>query len=272
MYRIFIFASVLLTFTSCFQERIELDYNVDENKKLVITSWISTLDDPQFVSVSQTVNYLGAYTPAGVSGAIVSIADELQTYTLTEKEQGQYHLPADWVARVGDIYQLTVQYDGKEYTASHQMRPGVEIENPRYQIAQDDEFIDSLKIYETAFDFQELPGEGDAYYGIDYIKGSPAKDSLYNGSYADDRFLDGLYFEEIVLSEDDRYFQIGDTVVVDFYSIGVETSDHLQEIENEIFRGSPFDAPPANVKTNISGGAVGYFLVADGRRVEMVIQ
>lgn len=272
MYRLIVFSFFILTFTACFTERIDLDNNVDDNKKLVITGWINSLDEPQFITISNTINYLGEFKPDGVSGAVVTLADETNTYDLIEKEKGNYYLPNDWEAQVGQEYALKVNYENLEYTARHKMNACPELENAGYLVAEDEEFIDSLKIYETVVDFQEIPGEGDAYFGLDYLKGSLAGDSLINGSYADDRFFDGVYFEEVIFSEDDRYFALGDTAIVEFYSIGLETSEFLQDIENEIFRGSPFDAPPANIRTNITGGAIGYFITSDARQVEIIIE
>ncbi len=262
-------ALIITTFSSCFKERIELDYNVDENKKLVITGWINSLDEAQFVSISQTVNYLGGFTPEMVGGAAVTLQDNSTTYDLDEKETGFYFLPDTWIPQVGDTYKLVVTYDGKEYTSTHVMRACPEIENLDYF---ETEIRDSVVLHETVFSFQEIPGEGDAYFGVDYLKGTLAADSITNGGYADDAFADGQYIDGVLLSEDDRYFELGDTAVVELFSIGLETAEFLQDIENEIYRGSPFDAPPANVRTNIEGGAIGYFIISDARRAEIVIE
>ena len=92
------------------------------------------------------------------------------------------------------------------------------------------------------------------------------------GQFTNDDFIDRIYFEDIVLSEDDRLFAQGDTAIVELHSIGKETADFLNDILLEVFRGSPFDAPPANVHTNISGVAIGYFIMADARRSQVIIQ
>jgi len=116
---IILLLAIIGTLTSCFKERIDINNNKDENKKLVIIGWINSLDEPQFVQISNTVNYLGGFVPDGVSGAMVTLEDETNVYTMEEKEKGNYYLPGDWKAKVGDTYQLSVSYDGKEYTASH---------------------------------------------------------------------------------------------------------------------------------------------------------
>lgn len=274
MYKSILFIAIIFSLTSCFRERIEIDNNVEENQKIVITGWITSLDEPQFIEISKTINYLGDATIEMVGGAEVTLSDNENTYTLEGKEKGFYHLPDSWTPRVGDQYKLTVLLDGKEYSATHQMRPCPEIESIDYQLAElddEEESSDSLHIYETIFSFQDFEGEGDAYYGTDYLKGSMVRDSFVYGAFTDDRFFDGVNFEDVTLDGADGYFQLGDTAMVEIHSIGVETSDYLQDIVNEIFRGGPFDAPPANVRTNIVGGAIGYFIVSDARVQELLI-
>lgn len=261
---------VALLCTGCFRDRIDIDLNED-NTKLVITGFISTLDEDQFIKVSQTVNYLGEIGEDPVSNANVSLQDDDNTYQLVERNSGFYFLPTDWQPQVGQTYRLEVMHDGQSYTAEHELRACPELENLR-QIEYDDlEETDSISIYQTSFDFQEIEGVGDAYYGIDYLKGTLAGDSLLNGGFTNDEFIDGDYLEEIILTEDDRLYKVGDSVVVEIYSIGNETQKFLVDIELEIYRGGPFDPPPANVRTNISDGAVGYFIMADARQETIVI-
>jgi len=263
--------SVLILLSGCFKERIDLDNNVAENKKVVINAWITPLDEPQFVDVSYTANYLGAFLPEKISNAIVSLSDQTETYMLSEGEKGKYYLPQNWSPKIDDEYQLKVEIEGKNYTASHVMRPCPNIENVFSDIIESENEEFDFIAYENFISFQEIPGEGDAYYAIDYIKGTLIGDTITNGGFADDAFVDGEYFEDISVTNYDYPFAKGDTAVIEFYSIGLETSKFLQDIDGEIYRDSPFDPPPANVRTNISGGAVGYFIVSDARRVEMIV-
>lgn len=272
MRNLIIILSVLLTFTSCFKERIELDNNKDENKKIVITGWITSLDEPQFISINQTVNYLGGFEPDRVSGAVVTVEDGVTIYDLEEQEAGNYYLPADWTARIGDEYKLKVIYENKEYTSVHKMRPCPDLENVDYTISEYyEEEEDEEPYFDALFSFQEIEGEGDGYYVSTYVKGTLYGDSLIYGGFADDSFADGTYIEDVSFYGGEEFY-FGDTIILDFFSIGMETASYLQDIENEIFRGSPFDAPPANVRTNIEGGAIGYFIVSDARRAEFVIE
>jgi len=267
MSRIIIAIAILISFTSCFKERIELDYNTDENKKVVINAWINTFDDPQFITVSKTTNYLGAEAPELLSNAEVTLKDTNMTYTLEEGTKGHYFLPIDWLPQIGDTYELKVSVEGNTYTAEHQLRPCPEIQDlTPFPMEEEDELV----YYGLSFGFQEIPGEGDGYFGVDYLKGNLDKDTLSYGGFTNDQIGDGVYFGDIVLTNEG--YMLGDTAVLDIHSIGIETSNYLTDIQLEVFRGSPFDPPPANVRTNIEGGAIGYFIMSDARRKEIVVE
>ena len=269
MRNILIIIACCYSFSSCFYDRIDLDYNEDENKKLVITAWITTIDEPHFIEVSKTVNYLGEFVPEKISGVEATLQDEDQTYTLTEKETGKYYLPDDWTGKIGQEYTLEVVHEGTTHTAKQTMRPCPDFDDVYYEEVEDLDNPDE-DYYATFFSFQEIEGEGDGYYAIDYNKQRPEENSIKYGGYTDDSFVDGLYVADVMISE--IYHQIGDTVLVELHSIGKETSDFLDEISNEVYRGTPLDPPPSNVSTNFEGGAIGYFVIADARRVEYVVQ
>ena len=263
-----ILLGVLLS--SCFQDPIDINLN-ENNKKLAIEAWINTLDEDQFVTLTRTANYLGSDAYETVSDATITLTDEEgMVYQLGETSPGKYLLQGDWNPVFGSMYTLRVEVENEVYTAQHLLYESPEIEN----LISDQYFNeeDSLLGYETVFDMQDAPGEGDAYYVIDYEKGSLHGDTLLNGGYADDEFFDGEYVEDIRISDEDRLFQIGDTAVVEVFAIGKASSQFLMDVELEVFRGGPFDPPPANVRTNFDGDVVGYFILSGANRRELLIQ
>lgn len=270
----YIIASIILLITSsCFTERIDLDLN-SNNEKLVITGWITDLDEPQYITLSLTTNYLGDQPVNYVSDAEVTLSDETSSYSLTENEAGVYYLPDDWSASVGDLYTLEVRYNDELYTASHLMRPCPEIEDYTYELYEFGNFEDELEgdWYETIFAIQEMPGEGDGYFAIDYTKGTLSGDSLVNGNYFDDEFIDGWFLDDLRVTDSERLYSAGDSVVIELYSVGLNTTTYFNDIESEVFRGGPFDPPPTNVGTNISNGGVGYFIVSSARTEVLLIE
>jgi len=258
----------MIVLSGCFKERIELDLN-EGNKKIVIAGWISTLDEEQFVTIHKSINYLEEEVPEAVSNALVTLSDGTNTYSLPEITEGKYVLSPQWEAKIGGTYELTVSVSDQEYKATHKLFRAPEIENLRqYQSGRSD----SIDLFSTVFEFTDFPGLGDAYYGVDYKKGSASGDSIQNGSFTDDEFLDGETLRDIELTDNDRRFQIGDTAVVEIYAIGQETSTFLTNIETELYDDGPFTAPPSNVGTNFTGGAIGYFIISDAKQAMIVIE
>lgn len=268
--RILLFQIIILTLTSCFREPIDLDLNEDD-PKLIITGWITNAPKDQFITVSRSNNYLGQQSIDYVGGAEATISGNENTYILEERETGRYYLPKDWTPRLGDNYQLEIRLDGETYTASQMMVESPDIENPRYEEPFGEENVPP--IYQTVIDFQDEEGEGDGYFIIDYKKGEEINDFLERGTLGDDEFFDGEFIEDVVATHLDHRHEIGDTVVIELYSISEESSDFINEVLTETFRGeSPFETPPVNVKTNISGDAIGFFIVSSMKSTEIIIE
>ena len=259
-----------IVFTSCFEDPIELDLNED-NTKIVIEAWITDLHEPQYVTISYTANYLGNDPYIYEDNATVTLSDQSgNTYQLIARGNGQYYLPDDWVPQLGDLYEIIINVESGEHRATHLLRPAPSIVDLTF-----DQVLggsDSLMGYETVFGFQETPGLGDAYYVVDYQLGSAFGDTLLNGGYADDEFFDGQFIDDIRVTEEDYLHQAGDSVIVELYSLGEETAKFLLDIELEVFRGGPFDPPPANVRSNFSGDALGYFIMSGADQQMIIIE
>lgn len=265
--------AMLLAFsllTGCFEEVIDLDLN-EKNSKIAIEAWITDLDEPQYITMTYTANFLGNSPYVPIIDATVSITNELGLdIELINRQDGTYHLPQSWDPVLDQRYTLTIDHGGQVYSAEHIMRRSPVIEDLTIDPVYNDQ--DSLIGYETVFAIQDPTGKGDAYYVIDYLKGSTYGDTLLNGGYADDEFFDGQFVENIRVTDTDRPYHSGDTVVVEIYSLGKETSNFLMDVETEVFRGGPFDPPASNVRTNISGDAIGYFIMSGADQKEIVIE
>jgi hypothetical protein len=81
----------------------------------------------------------------------------------------------------------------------------------------------------------------------------------------DDKFINGTYANGTsiyFLDQSSEYERLvaGDTVTVELNSLGKEYFNFLQEAQAELRGSNPlFSGPPANVKGNISNGAIGFF-------------
>lgn len=263
---IYIIVLLSILITSCFEDRIELNLN-EGNKKIAIEAWFSNLNKKQYAKVSYSLNYLGQPNFEFIKDASVILSTSTKEYNLEYTLDGKYELPTNISFQIGELYKLEVTHNDRTYEAEHIMRPCPEIANAGFLKATEDG-LDSLDFYEAFFEFQEISGKGDAYYAIDFKPNSPDQDSLYHGGYADDEFFDGEYFDQITVGE--QLYEVGDTAIIELYSIGKETYNFLIDIESEVFRDGPFDPPPANVRTNFTNGAIGYFIIGEAQTVQII--
>lgn len=172
--------------------------------------------------------------------------------------------------QIGKTYQLTVVFEGKTYTSSTEIVPATPLVTTFWK-AQND-----LPNYGFSYAIlTDPPQKGDAYlWEVKRIN----KDSLGNtrdGKFTktftpvvDDRFFNGLTFEfsyENPMSYKDEelenkykgYYQQGDSVVIKFSKMDRGVFNFLEKKYMQMQTGgSPFSSP-ANVPTNIQGGALG---------------
>jgi len=258
---------VSITLSSCFKDRVELELNKNENVRLAIEAWITDLDERQTVTLSLTSDYLDVFEPDFVNTATVSVSVDQEVIEFTFLANGVYGAPENWRAQAGKEYTLNVNYDGVEYTASSFMKAMPVLENIRSEFY---ETRDSIDYYDVFFGFQETPGVGDGYYGVDYLKGTTNGDTLTVGGFTNDDFGDGIYFHDVTVTNEG--YEIGDTVTLEVFSIGVDASNFLLDVITEVFREGVFDPPPVNPRTNISNDALGYFIASGAERYETVIE
>jgi len=252
--------------TSCFKERIELDLNQGENVRLAVEAWITDLDEVQTITLSTTSDYLKDFQQTTVTDATVTLSYDNESISLSHTQNGVYAAPENWRAEPSKDYSIKITYNGEEYTASSFMDDMPALENTHadvYEIENDTVF------YDIFFSFQDPVGEGQGYYGIDYRKDQPDW-KLTTGGFTSDAFGDGIYYEDITVTGES--YLLGDTVILETFSIGIETSNFLFDIQTEVFREGLFEPPAVNVRSNISNGAVGYFIASGADRVEVVVE
>ncbi len=270
MIRIYLILFVGLVLLGCYREPIDLDLN-EAHPKLIISAWLTNAAEPQYVTVSRSSNYLGPLTIDYVGGAEVILSDQNSSYFLEEKEVGRHFLPHDWKIHFGQEYTLQVIFENEMYTASSLARPAPEFIAINYKDGS--ESYDSIQYFETIISFRDTPGEGDGYFYLASQKNVNVHNKIDKGFLRDDALVDGIVFSDVVATNYEDRHQIGDTVVVELHSIGQDALDYFNDIISESFRGEdPFAPPPVNVRTNLTGGALGYFLVSGMQKAEIIIE
>lgn len=275
-----IFISITLLLTQSCTEVIDLELNNGDNLKLVVDAWLDNSGRTQEINLSLSTDFYDNETPDEATGAIVTVSSDRKTYTFTEAEAGQYLMDEEFDAQVGENFTLNIDYKGDTYTASHMMNRIAELENVNYvlyeSIDEEDEHNatinpDSLDEWDIYVTFQEPEGRGDFYYFGNFLKENGPQTNLYLGEYFEDEILDGAYIDNEYATY--GFFKPGDTIVTQMFSISEEVNDYLFAVDNQTdFRGFIFDAPPANVPTNISNEGKGFFIVSAVSEFEKVLE
>ena len=94
-------------------------------------------------------------------------------------------------------------------------------------------------------------------------------DTITEVSFVSDEFVNGSYVHDFAIYRI-READLVDNpteVTLEMYSISKRYYDFMTALMLETtWKGSPWDGPPANVPSNISNNAHGYFMAADVRR------
>jgi hypothetical protein len=267
-----------LVFNSCTKV---IDFDVSEaNIRLVIDGSVTSELIQHKVKISKTGSYFsGTRTPV-VSGASIQVSDGDSTWLYFEKtdEPGTYLSQTAFKAEQGKTYSIKVQVEGQEYTASEAMQIGATLDSLDIQ-----QFFKPIP-FENAVDSsftlsvwgQEVGGQRNYYMWKYKINGSFGRtDSLQNIYFLDDKGIDGAYIPGYpIYNIDPKEIQPGDTLSLYGYTITDQYFQFLRSVLLETFwrGGGPWDGPPANIPTNFSNGALGYFWVAPVSIKSRIIQ
>jgi hypothetical protein len=250
---------------SCTEE-IPFDLNEEGFERIVVEGFITDQVKSHQVKLSRTTSYFNEEQPVAVSDAVVSVSNGIDTWSMTESPvgSGYYTTPSDAYGIVGQTHQLTIELDGETYVALDDMPSVALLEDMRVEYElfdnpdEDDEFDGfwSVRIWTT-----ESPGTRDFYRWRTYINGVTDGDTARYGPFANDIAFDGAVLENVQIdgfSED--VMEIGDTIRLEQHGISEEYFDMIQALLDQTeFQGGLFDPPPANVPSNVSNGALGFF-------------
>ncbi|MCT4614084.1 MAG: DUF4249 domain-containing protein [Marinifilaceae bacterium] len=285
MKNIYIYLIILIVSISC-TERIDVDVkNIDP--KMVVDAVVDTDMKNHFVKLSLTTDIYNSVEPRNLSNAEVKVFANEKEYIYEEKNEGEYYSKEQFEGIPGVKYKLVISNidinkDGEmeEYTAEATMNPAHELEkiwvgeDPDYEIYDDDEEDDPLLVLKlTARDNSKRK---DYYMFAAFLNDKLVhskltdvfviKDDYFNGKLIDDVSI--LHFNQ---AKEEEIIRQSDKIILETYSITEGYYDFVSQFQ-EIANGyNPMvDGQPANIKTNISNGAIGYFAVYSITRTDLI--
>lgn len=243
----------------------------------VIFGQISTDTTAHKVTITSTGDYFKNLSPQGISGADVRIFDGAEYFVLTESEtqSGVYLTQPNFYGEVGKTYTLLVDNldllgngELSSYQATSTIVPLGDVDSIRVV------YRDLWQGWEVQ-GFAKDPAETrDFYKFLIYINNELQTDSLSDYSQIDDTFFNGEYTNGITVTFfSDRRGEValGDTITVGFCGISEDYFQFLSEAQEASWRSAPlFSGPPANPRTNLSNGAIGYFAAFSVKKVSAI--
>lgn len=259
-------AIVMITGSAC-QKVIDVRLKSAANK-YVIEGVVTDEQNGAIVKITQTKDFSGDNTFAGVSGATVSIiADGTTTFTLEESTTAGVYKVHGFRGRVGHQYELQVQIGTDTFRATSVMPKEVRMDTV---ILQDRVvFGESRRV--PAVIYTDPEGKGNAYHFVEWHNGVQEKTIFVRS----DENTDGksLVIQLVSFSSDsddeDKKIKTGDEVTIEMHCIDQAVYKYWYSLDNSA-TGEAQSATPANPVTNITGGALGYFSAHTVQRTTII--
>jgi hypothetical protein len=231
--------------------------------RLVVEGYFTSETKSHLVRLTRTGPAIVTGPPAPVTGASVTITDGERLFALDEKPAGSgLYFTADTVrGEIGKTYTLTITVDGRTYTAADRLEPVAPF-SERDQVLIPDQYLFyhpergyTLEVPTARFGFpaavQQTVGFKNPQLARD--RGVNVHTVFYHFPGVE---ANGL----LPRTADPLRFQRGDTLFQSRASMSEAYGRFTRAmlIQAEYF-GGVLGSVPADVPTNVSGGAVGFF-------------
>ncbi len=260
----------IFAFSAC-EKTVELDPK-QTDALIVIEGLVTNELKRHEIKISQTVPFnVDGVTPR-VSNASVQVSDnEGNTWNYSETDKGLYVSDTPFSGKVGNVYSMEIEVDGQSFSASEEMMELTTIDT-MLSVINEEEMKDPEEegeFYEVVV-FMKEPQDREDYYLFKFFKNDipENEDGTFIFAYDDE-----IIASEIAALPIPGYYALGDNARMEMYSITREAFVHFTDLAANINNdGGMFSGQPANVKTNIKGGALGYFQVSKKEWMEVVVE
>nr|WP_281271000.1 DUF4249 domain-containing protein [Mucilaginibacter oryzae] len=241
----------------------------DNTPKYVIEAVLTNEPGGCRVSLSQTKPFTENNSFTGISGAAVAISGDGSTQTLSPTSAGVCQNSA-FTGAPGKTDQLTVQVDGKTFTASSTMPQPVGFDSLYVKRGDGHNKDGSPLLY--AFTRYHDPAISKNFYRFVQYVNNKKEETVF---IDDDEFTNGnLVNNRLSFSNDNddpaRNLKSGDQLTVEMLCLDPVIYQYWYSLSTGA-GGDGNNAAPANPDTNLSGGALGYFSAHTIQRKTIIV-
>jgi hypothetical protein len=249
----------------------KINIKLDNNQPhLVVEGMVTNEATVQTIRLSSTTDYFYTQVAPAVTQAKVTLYNDKTSVTLIENpaNSGNYVTPSIYTGIPGTKYTLNIELQSaiggqKIYSASETMPKGYSPDSIKMLYHPDWE---KSGFWETQLFLQDPP-EINFYSFRAFRNDTLVTDTLSNVRISDDKFYNNRYVRGMPTvfwnqGHKSEKVNVGDKIKLQVGSITKEYYTFLDELKQEVNPKNPlFSGPSANVSTNISNGAYGYFSV-----------
>ncbi len=274
LYRDILLLSLLaITFLGCTERMDDVELKGTE-PVLVVFGGITTDTMAHSIRLTKSDNYFSNKQTPPVSGAKVEITvtdndstvEEIITLQESNEEKGNYYTAPGIFGKINRSYHLSISGvdiddDGveEEYEAISGIDSVGKIDSVKLKYVND--FFEGWEIKVYAWD----PPEKNYYLFKVRLNDQPVKDTLNEWFIQDDapfngNYTNGISSQYLQFNKSDEHTEEGDVVTFELGSISKEYYNFIIHVQTETYPKIPiFSGPPANVSTNLTNGAFGFF-------------
>lgn len=253
----FLIVLLISIFSLSCEDVIDINLN-DGDPQLVIVGTVNNGLYEQRVTISRTVAFDVTDPFDPVSGAEVTVVDGSgRVFRYQERSPGVY--VNNFRGREGEQYDLVVQVEGQEFTATSTMPRLVTADSIGTGIRTI--FGEELKF--ISLRYADPVGEPNYYRYLWRVNDGP----LEMLRVSDDKFNDGKYVSEDLMDFDTELIE-GDSVTVWMECIDMATYGFWNAVQST----NPGTAAPANPPSPYGNGAMGYFSAHAQSEMSTVVQ
>lgn len=249
--RKWLYILIIVFFISC-EEKVDMDIIPLVNNYLIVEGILTDEYKKQEIKLSKPVSSIGARPEMATGATVVVYMDEI-AYPFTETEPGKY-MSDSFAVSLRKEYNLSISYEGNEYSSSASSDPVTSFSPLTYYSSVN---YDSLFLIFGNFSSQE-----DAMWEIkiDWSQ-VPGYENVANKALLYFFTIHTVDIAEVFAPEYKHVYFPSKTVIIQKkYSLTEEHAAFYRTLLSETdWRGGFFDVAPANLPTNMSEGALGYF-------------
>jgi hypothetical protein len=245
-------------------DKVPFSPNVDDynDNLLVVDAIIGNYS--RTIKLSCTAAFFSGKPYEMVSGAVVEVACNEQSFSFKEKEEGVYVASDKWIPEIGNSYTLKITIDGEIYEANSTMRQPANMHSINVEPDDDD-------WYKIKISYKDNE-EKDEHFVFKYTVNNVLNDSVQTWTIVNDKLVNNTWWENIEFFDEVKAKK-EDTIKVINFAISENYYRFLEAAQKDLEEPLPFTSPAGiPIEGNISNGALGFFEVTSSIQDSAVVK